>query len=520
MRALNVLLALVISLVIGLLVLEGGLRLIGMGPTSTMMHFDDVLGWSKKPDIVFEKSNREFDVTYEINSLGLRDDPMSDPSKPANTFRVAMLGDSFTLGLAVNREDLFVDQLERWWRTENRRVDVINAGTEGYSTDQQVRWLQEYGEEFQPDLVLLLAYENDLYWNSQSQYMGKDKPRFGPDGTLDQRKLVDTADKSWKTKFALTKSFVPKPDVSEHFFVPEGGRGPILKEFGPLLLTPPAFMAEVKDHTRGALRALKATCDELGARAVVVPIPSHAVVDSKYRKKFGETALGLPPDRWDPSRPVDTFLALAKEVGLETLDPRTTFKATATGQALYNQVDWHLNPAGNETFARFLHDELDTLGAFPAAHAAPPGIGHDLPEPVASSTGAPFWLRLYAALWAGLTVLYLFTYTDEPKWQPPLKVGLLLSAVFAIVLGGDALLGSLPPRVGAALGVIFVLGLLGFILFKIGRRLSTILELLKAFILRGHWYLMPLVVVLLTIGSLLVVAASSPLVAPFIYTLF
>ena len=31
---------------------------------------------------------------------------------------------------------------------------------------------------------------------------------------------------------------------------------------------------------------------------------------------------------------------------------------------------------------------------------------------------------------------------------------------------------------------------------------------------------MPLLVVLLTVGSLLVVAASSPLVAPFIYTLF
>ena len=45
-------------------------------------------------------------------------------------------------------------------------------------------------------------------------------------------------------------------------------------------------------------------------------------------------------------------------------------------------------------------------------------------------------------------------------------------------------------------------------------------ELIGAFIGRGHWYLMPLVTVLLTIGSLLVVAASSPLVAPFIYTLF
>ena len=59
-----------------------------------------------------------------------------------------------------------------------------------------------------------------------------------------------------------------------------------------------------------------------------------------------------------------------------------------------------------------------------------------------------------------------------------------------------------------------------FVAYKLGRRLGTIAELLKSFTLRGHWYLMPLVVVLLSIGSLLVVAASSPLVAPFIYTLF
>ncbi|MHC4895156.1 MAG: DUF5989 family protein, partial [Planctomycetota bacterium] len=65
-----------------------------------------------------------------------------------------------------------------------------------------------------------------------------------------------------------------------------------------------------------------------------------------------------------------------------------------------------------------------------------------------------------------------------------------------------------------------VVGILGFVAFKLGSRLGTITELIRAFILRGHWYLMPLVVVLLTIGSLLVVAASSPLVAPFIYTLF
>ena len=78
----------------------------------------------------------------------------------------------------------------------------------------------------------------------------------------------------------------------------------------------------------------------------------------------------------------------------------------------------------------------------------------------------------------------------------------------------------LPHRLAPWLLGGFVLAILGFVAFKLGRRLATILELVRAFTLRGHWYLMPLVAVLLTIGSLLVVAASSPLVAPFIYTLF
>jgi hypothetical protein len=62
--------------------------------------------------------------------------------------------------------------------------------------------------------------------------------------------------------------------------------------------------------------------------------------------------------------------------------------------------------------------------------------------------------------------------------------------------------------------------ILSFVVIKLGRRLTTSGELFTAFTRRGHWYLMPLVVVLLSIGSLLVVAASSPLIAPFIYTLF
>lgn len=518
MKAINVLLAILVSLVIGVLVLEGGLRLLGKGPVVTEMQFDPELGWSKKPGYTRHKKTPEFDVHYEMNELGLRDDPMSDPSKPAGVYRVLMLGDSFTLGWAVERHNLFVDQLERWWQAENRRVDVINAGTAGYSTDQSVAWLEQHGAEFEPDLVLLFPYENDVYWNGQTDYLGKQKPRFGTDGQLEERALVDTADHGWKSRFALTKGFVPKPDVAKHYFQP--GERPIEKEHAVVLLERPDFMKEAEAHTLGTFKAFKRITDELGARAVVAPIPSHSVVDGEAAAAYGQR-IGLAPDQWDPDRPVDTLITLAKRAGLETLDARTTLKAAARGdQELYNRVDWHFNVAGNETFASFLHDRLDSLGVFPDTHRAPAGRSVAMPPAPRGIDGPPFWLKLYGVLWLLLTILYYGHYRDEPKWQPPLKVAAMLAAVFAIFMGVKWLVGMLPPSYGPTVMLVFVLGVLGFVLYKVGRRVGTIAELMKSFVMRGHWYLMPLVVVLLTIGSLLVVAASSPLVAPFIYTLF
>ncbi|HVS11574.1 MAG TPA: DUF5989 family protein [Planctomycetota bacterium] len=525
MRAINVLLACLMSLLLGLAVIEGGLRLIGRGPKPTILRFDPKLGWSKEPGALNHRSGPEFDVRVVVNEQGLIGDAMPDPAKPAGTFRVAMLGDSFTQGFTVAREDLFVDLLARWWKAEGRSVDVINAGTEGWSTDQEVAWLLENGERFAPDLVLIFPYENDLYWNGEERYIdrGAPKPRFAPDGRLETGVLADPGPRPWGERWALTLLIKPlwasRPDM-RHLFEPAGDKRLVLKEFAFVLNEPPDFVAPALERTGGAFRALKRKCDELGARCVAVPIPSHSAIDERYRCfTFGPKALGVPCADWSPDRPVDSFLALASAAGVETLDPRPALrKAAASGEKLYHDVDWHLNPAGNRVLADFLHGELDRTGTFPAAHLAKASVTAP-PEPV-EPRRFPTWVAVWLGLWALLTALYLATYRDEPLWRPPLAIALLLSAVFAIVLGGKALLGLLPPPWPTFFVIAFVLGILSFIAWKLGRRIATTFELYRCFVLRGHWYLVPLVVVLLSIGSLLVVAASSPLIAPFIYTLF
>lgn len=520
MKVINVILSVLMSLLIGLLVFEGGLRLIGKGPPTTLTEFDPIQGWSNKAGQTITRGTVEgFDITYGFNEHGMRDDAVS-PEKQAGTTRVLALGDSFTLGLTVRRDHLFVDLIEGLWKGEND-LEVLNTGTEAYSTDQQVAWLEANGAEWKPDIVLLFPYENDIYWNGQTDYVGTAKPRYSKEGALEDRELINSMERGWFGGSAIGRLLSggePPPTFTVNGAV-------MLREFGVLLNEEPDFITEAIAHTRGSMLALARLCDELGARGLVVPIPSHSCVDPEYKKTFEtERVRALADLDWSPDRPVDIFLELAREAGLETLDVRERFRArTKDGVDLYFDKDWHLNGLGNSELAFALNDH-----AVEGAGNALELVGN--PEPLDAvdrwvdgleDTSTPAWPRWYVGLLLVLGGIYSFTYRKtDPFPMGFVKVAALLGVVFFIAVGGMSLLGGMSPETSSVILLLVILAILGFVLYKLGDRVGTISELLVAFIGRGHWYLMPLVTILLTIGSLLVVAASSPLVAPFIYTLF
>ena len=530
MKAINVLLALVVSLAVAAGVLEVGLRLLGMGPQPTINRFDKELGWVKTPNSTAHRKTGEYDVTFTINSLGLRDDEMSSPKKPAGVYRVLVLGDSFVQGYTVERENLFVDILERWWQAEGRKVDVINAGTEGYSTDQEVLWFQLHGRDFQPDLVVLCPYENDLYWDSQTHYDRYPKPRYTSTGEIERDALRDPGPPPALSHSAIGRILLAVAKPPELWS--PNGTIKLPMEWVAYFRDDPPPMKDVKDRTKGALIALQKTCKEIGAGLQVVTIPGKACIEKPAHemlaKSFRPSWMArllfhqkeVDPSTWSPDVPVETFLTLCRDLGIASLDSRAALIAdvpsTKDGH-LYYQRDWHLNAAGNRSLARYVHDEFDRRNVFPAALAATRKAEMPVPPEAPASLGP---LKVFAVLWGLLSVGWILTYRKDPAWQAPLKVAVMLLLIFGIALGGNWLLGKLPAEIARWIALLFVLGLLVFITVKLGRRLGTIVELFACFVGRGHWYLIPLVVVLLSVGSLLVVAASSPLVAPFIYTLF
>jgi hypothetical protein len=61
--------------------------------------------------------------------------------KPANVFRIAILGDSIVESLQVPIEETFGKQLERQFKktTSGKELQVLNFGISGYSTDLSIR---------------------------------------------------------------------------------------------------------------------------------------------------------------------------------------------------------------------------------------------------------------------------------------------------------------------------------------------------------------------------------------------
>ena len=66
----------------------------------------------------------------------------------------------------------------------------------------------------------------------------------------------------------------------------------------------------------------------------------------------------------------------------------------------------------------------------------------------------------------------------------------------------------------------FVVGILLLVTWYARNKFSTVCSLMLSTWDRGNWYMLPMLFVLMTIGLLLVAAAASPVLSPFIYTLF
>jgi lysophospholipase L1-like esterase len=97
----------------------------------------------------------------EFNRDGLRDRTRTR-EKAQGLRRIAILGDSVTLGAEIRPEEAYPQRLEARFRAEGLRVEVMNVALMGWSTRQErIAW-QRIARAYRPDQALLAVCLNDI----------------------------------------------------------------------------------------------------------------------------------------------------------------------------------------------------------------------------------------------------------------------------------------------------------------------------------------------------------------------
>ncbi|GJL60511.1 MAG: hypothetical protein NPIRA03_33680 [Nitrospirales bacterium] len=148
-------------------IVEFGLSLFGISYPSFFIA-DKLTGYAHRPGAE-GLYNNEGEAYIRINSAGLRDREHT-LEKPVGTFRIALLGDSYTEAMQVPIEQIYGARLTRELSDcpslTGRQVEVMNFGVSGFSTAQELLVLRHKVSPYDPDLVLLALYtENDIRGN-------------------------------------------------------------------------------------------------------------------------------------------------------------------------------------------------------------------------------------------------------------------------------------------------------------------------------------------------------------------
>ena len=129
---------------------------IGLAEPATRWIFRDVTTSSDNGGFFSRRWHRSGAV--HNNSWGFREREFAE-SKAAGTFRIAVVGDSFTYGNGVRQEDRYSDLLQ----TElPAKFEVLNFGVAGANTPEHLANIQRIVPRLHPDFVLLQWYVNDV----------------------------------------------------------------------------------------------------------------------------------------------------------------------------------------------------------------------------------------------------------------------------------------------------------------------------------------------------------------------
>lgn len=375
------------TVVTTLILLEVGAGLLSTpydGSSNVADTASDQTGWRGKPYFTTTVATGDVVHNLVLNNAGMHDTEHK-LSKPDDTFRILILGDSFVQAVQVPEVETAHQVLEDRLNElgDSRRYEVISAGVGGWGTGQELLYYRNEGRHFQPDLVLLMFFlGNDVKDNLPGRGVTVDglnhyTPYFVlNDGNLD----IDP----WYYAPGLTPT-TGHPPLGWKAWNNLLGRlyqsSRLYAQLEPLVAVEPVKASmldfylgqnEVFDYalalTLALVKQLRVEVEQDGAQFGVVLISPVDLIEFNQLDPAGRAEIyqKLPgmrrAEEIDP--PNQQFAEQFSRAGITVLDlfPPFADRIAETGETLYFAGDKHWNVAGNrltgETIYHWLASEL------------------------------------------------------------------------------------------------------------------------------------------------------------------
>lgn len=160
-KALLILAFNIFGILIALMAIEIGFRLFSNSKPNQ---------WSDRPKSYYiaENSKTFQDYSYETQ-------------KPANVFRIAVIGDSFTFAPYMQFDDAFPKKMERMLNLnhQDKKVEVINYGVPAYSTSHEVPVVEKAIQEGADFILMQITFNDPEIKPYTPQQLYREKNRFG-----------------------------------------------------------------------------------------------------------------------------------------------------------------------------------------------------------------------------------------------------------------------------------------------------------------------------------------------------
>jgi len=374
---------------LALLALEGGVRLLHLVP-DRFWRPDPVLGTALIPNASgwWTQEEYEFVVPVQINADGRRDLDR-DVEKPAGSYRVLLLGDSFVEALQVPIADTFARGLERRLGEAGQRpVEVISMGVSGYGTASQYLWYRDVGRRYRPDLVLLSFYPGNDVRNNSPTLEPTLRPVYGTDGALERvvggkggensgrSGLNRSAAYTYVRKLILTRQPALATRLAEWGLVGEAAlrqvplRDGVPVDYWVYAQDPPPAWQDAWAHTDRLLTAFREAVQADGARFVVMVVTAREQIYPDDWQQVLRTYPDMQALAWDVGGPERRVLDWCARSGAECVALSPAFLAARDrSPRLHWHHDGHWTAAGHALAAETMTEILRPAVRPPAQYA-------------------------------------------------------------------------------------------------------------------------------------------------------